>query len=87
MNNPTHTASDFVKRAQSLPGAIGADLAGLGGFLRCETCGYRSALDDRDIAAYLSLGWPKCCGYTMRWWTQRQIDANEVPELAAGAGE
>lgn len=23
-------------------------------------------------------GWPKCCGYTMRWWTQRQIDAGEV---------
>ena len=23
--------------------------------------------------------WPKCCGRTMHWWTQRQIDEGEMP--------
>jgi hypothetical protein len=58
-----------------------AALNGRGGFLRCETCGASAALGD-PAARVLGGGWPKHCGYTMRWWTQRQIDAGEVPALA-----
>ena len=48
--------------------------AEFGGFLRCETCGLRGEVEAR----YWRVGWPKHCGYTMRWWTQRQVDAGEV---------
>lgn len=46
-----------------------------GGFLRCETCDCRQELG--DIAHKFQHGWPKCCGYTMHWWTQRQVAAGE----------
>lgn len=52
-----------------------------GGFLRCEDCGHRRQLG--NLAANYRDGWPRCCGYTMRWWTQRQVDAGEVPEMAS----
>jgi hypothetical protein len=52
-----------------------AQLAGLGGYLRCEVCGERRDLG--DIGAHLTHGWPKHCGLTMRWWTARQVDAGE----------
>lgn len=54
------------------------DTAQHGGYLRCETCGLTVEVD----AAYWRTGWPTCHGYTMRWWTRRQIDAGEVPEVA-----
>lgn len=57
--------------------------AGFGGYLRCESCGRRSrSLTKMQQASYYADGWPRCCGYTMRWWTQRQIDAAEVPPVA-----
>lgn len=59
--------------------AIGGALSGFGGHLRCETCGHKRQLG--NIGRKLATGWPKCCGYTMRWWTQRQIDA-AVPALS-----
>lgn len=63
--------------------AIAESLKGFGGFLRCEHCGKRSALDDdMDVRNYLRDGWPRHCGYTMRWWTQRQVLAGEVPPMA-----
>ncbi len=57
--------------------AIGEALSGFGGFLRCETCGITRPLG--DPGSKVANGWPRHCGYTMRWWTQRQIDAGEVP--------
>jgi hypothetical protein len=61
---------------------IGEELAGFGGYLRCETCGTTRPLGDPSDR--LRDGWPKCGNHgTMRWWTQRQIVAGEVPELAA----
>lgn len=57
---------------------------GFGGFLRCESCGYSRELG--DLRSHYATGWPRCCGYTMRWWTQRQVDAGEVPALG-GWGE
>lgn len=56
--------------------AIAPDLRAFGGILRCETCSRMKALG--DVGAHLDNGWPKCCGYTMRWWTQRQIDSGEM---------
>lgn len=49
--------------------------AEFGGLLRCETCGKQAPVEP----AYWHVGWPKHCGQTMRWWTQRQIDAGEMP--------
>jgi hypothetical protein len=63
--------------------AIGRDIAGLGGYLRCETCRRVVEFYPSARADYLRRGWPKCCGDTMRWWTQRQIDAGEVPALTS----
>lgn len=48
-----------------------------GGILRCETCGRSEPVEAR----YWSVGWPKCHGYTMRWWTERQFRAGEVPPV------
>lgn len=59
-----------------LASALGDSVTGFGGFLRCETCGHKRVLG--DVGDKLAHGWPKHCGYTMRWWTQRQIDAGEV---------
>lgn len=71
--------TDQIARAAALPGAIGESLGAFGGFVRCETC--RAQWDvTSDLAGhYTAKGWPKCCGYSMRWWTQRQIDAGDVP--------
>jgi hypothetical protein len=75
----------WFDKARYLPGAIANDLQGFGGFLRCETCGDARPLG--DVGAKLTNGWPKHCGYTMRWWTQRQIDAGEVPPVRSRSGE
>ena len=64
--------AETVKRAQGLHSAIAADLAPFGGILRCGTCHGERSLG--DVGANLCHGWPKCCGYTMRWVTQRQLD-------------
>jgi hypothetical protein len=63
----------------------GGTLQSFGGFLRCEGCGNRKQLG--DVGRKLRDGWPRCCGYTMRWWTQRQIDAGEVPAIEAVSGD
>ena len=61
----------------SIHDTIAGDLESLGGYLRCEVCGHCRVKG--DVSHNLAAGWPKHCGYTMRWWTQRQIDAGEVP--------
>ena len=44
-------------------------LSGFGGYLRCETCFTEMRLGDPGRRVAGGQGWPKCCGYTMRWWT------------------
>lgn len=66
------TPSEFVDRGEMLPEAIGANLQGFGGLLRCRTCGVEKPLG--DVGDKLRHGWPKCCGHTMQWITQRQLD-------------
>jgi hypothetical protein len=61
----------------ALPSAMSDALGGFGGFLRCESCGKTSPVGDPGRRV-TGAGWPKCCGYTMRWWTDRQIDDGEV---------
>jgi hypothetical protein len=39
-----------------------------GGYLKCEVCGHELPLD--HTVEYLTSGWPRCCGYTMRWITK-----------------
>lgn len=58
---------------------VGADIEGLGGLLQCSTCDRQVEFYSGAHADYLAGGWPKCHGYTMTWWTQRQIDAGEAP--------
>jgi len=67
------------KRAQELPGAIGASLDGFGGILRCGICHAERPMQPGDGGQYTATGWPKCCAQSMMWWTQRQIDAGEMP--------
>lgn len=59
-------------RAQGKINAIANELKGFGGILRCMHCEEEQELP--DIAESLQRGWPRCCGYTMRWITQRQLD-------------
>lgn len=58
-----------------LPDSLGETLKGFGGLLRCMTCGREKPLG--DPGEKLSEGWPRCCGYTMRWITERQFASGE----------
>ena len=67
--------------ADAVHGSIGSALDNLGGYLRCSSCGATMGLYRGDAGGYTAHGWPMCCGRTMTWWTQRQIDAGEAPPL------
>lgn len=67
---------EIARHYASIHHAIGADLAHFGGILRCITCGNQKPLG--HIARHLRDGWPRCCGETMRWITERQL-AGEHP--------
>ena len=62
-----------------LHSAIAADLYGFGGILRCTVCKDERPL--RDVAGKLRNGWPKCCGCTMTWMTQRLLDEEKAALL------
>lgn len=51
---------------------IGDDLQSFGGHLECNECKRQAPLG--DTGSKLANGWPMCCGYTMTWITQRQIE-------------
>ena len=76
------TELDFIKRATALRDELSDALSGFGGYLRCRTCGHSEDLGDpgRRVTGE---GWPQCCGYTMEWITQRQIDDGERPARGA----
>lgn len=78
--------ASFTK-ARSAVQDLSSELDKAGGFLRCEECGRLKALKSHDASFYVVKGWPKHCGYTMRWWTQRQIDAGEVPNFRDAEGD
>lgn len=70
--------SGWCERVTKIRTGLSSALGHFGGVLRCETCQRTEPLGDpgRRVTGE---GWPKCCGYTMRWWTQRQIDNGEMP--------
>jgi len=50
---------------------IADELVGLGGHLECTVCSYTECLG--AVGAKLAHGWPKHCGYTLRWTTAREL--------------
>lgn len=50
---------------------MASKLKKFGGILKCESCGREMRLN--NISLYLQSGWPKCCGYTMRWITKNEM--------------
>lgn len=63
-----------------MAGELAQELSSFGGYLVCEECGRRQGLNEERIGSSLRHGWPTCCGYTMRWVTQREIDAGTAPK-------
>lgn len=62
--NPSYT--------QTISEAMAVELNQFGGVLRCQKCQTEQGIG--DIARRLREGWPKHCGYTMTWVTQRMLD-------------
>jgi hypothetical protein len=79
------SAEQIIRRVSGMHDAIGASLDQFGGVLRCETCGRVSEMEAGAAGRYTAKGWPSHCGYTMRWWTQRQIDDGEMTPLPGHA--
>lgn len=59
-----------------------ADNLPAGGYLECQQCGSRGEVG--SVADRLKNGWPKCCGYTMRW---KMKDECRVRKAALEGGE
>ena len=59
-----------------------------GGHLQCETCGRREQVGSVSERLFRT-GWPMCCGYTMRWWTARELQERDPksPHVVPGDGE
>ena len=47
----------------------------IGAKLICDTCGKSRWLNPDMVGAYLSHGWPECCGQTMRLVLVAEQDA------------
>jgi len=76
MTMPETTTHDLT---EPIAEKIGSDLQHFGGLLRCVEpnggCGRELPLG--SVGDKLAHGWPKCCGYTMRWITERQFESGE----------
>lgn len=54
---------------------IAGNLTEFGGVLRCMECGKERPIGGKgQISHRLATGWPKCCGNTMRWVTDAELD-------------
>jgi hypothetical protein len=70
---------DFIGDMTNLNANIGSDLfSQFGGILRCTECGEEHTLSSLLAGKYLANGWPKHCGYTMRWVTDRELAAENT---------
>lgn len=45
-----------------------------GGYLKCNNCGKIRPLSQETFVNYMVNGWPKCCGYTMTWKTEKILN-------------
>ena len=71
-----------LRTPNSVRTSVGNDVfKAAGGLLRCHHCGGERELDGEKIARYFDEGWPRCCGQTMEWITDRQLD-KEAPDDA-----
>lgn len=70
-------ALEGIARIRGFQSEVSASLDQFGGYLRCETCRTVKQLEAGAAGRYTAKGWPSCCGHTMRWWTQQQIDNGE----------
>lgn len=49
------------------------------GILRCDKCGSSQVIaSERHLTEFFSAGFPQCCGETMRWVTQYELE-KELP--------
>jgi hypothetical protein len=53
--------------------AVAKDISGMGGILQCPTCKNKFPLAEGRVGGFLAHGWPKCCGLTMEWITDKQL--------------
>lgn len=49
------------------------NLKSFGGHLECTECGFKQPLG--NTTNKMNNGWPVCCGLTMHWYTQKELDA------------
>lgn len=61
----------FMPNISSIHETIAGELMGFGGLLRCSVCGEKEHFG--RIATNLRSGWPKHCGFTMSWVTEKQL--------------
>lgn len=60
---------------------MGTDLEKIGGVLRCTACGSEEPVGGAStISLYLQVGWPRCCGLTKRWVTQKELNEEAAGE-------
>jgi len=65
----------ITEGAKNFYAEIAEDGAAAGGVLRCTTCKREQPVGDAgDVGNYYRHGWPRCCGYTMKWVTRRLLD-------------
>lgn len=55
---------------------LAEELKNMGGYLKCEICDKTKSLG--NVENKLCNGWDKCCGYTMRWITQKEINQHKM---------
>lgn len=75
--SPTEANRRMMRAAMNFADQIGTKFDKRGGILQCETC--KATRPVGSVGHHLAHGWPTCCGQTVIWWTQRQVDAGQVP--------
>ena len=66
MSDRTQQMADAVKRAAGIQSKIARDVFPNGVALHCDRCGRDDFASSAQAATYLSHGWPKHCGETMK---------------------
>lgn len=73
-SNDTPTLHNVLNRIDAMKDDMSAKMDVFGGMLHCDQCGKERTMQEGDAGYYLFNGWPKCCGYTMRWITANEIE-------------
>lgn len=54
---------------------IGVDVEPLVSHLECMECGKKQDMNKGNFGLNLQHGWKKCCGYTMRLFTKKEVES------------